>query len=634
MYKKISVIHKSRQSIVWLCERSDGGRAVCKELCSDPKVYEKLKAAECRYIPKIYEINVISENEQGQKSLEIFEEYIEGKTLQELSLSYKEAVRAAVQLCRAVDGLHMLGIIHRDIKPSNIMLDGSGCLKIVDMSSARLFKEEMDKDTVCLGTEGFAAPEQYGYAQTDFRTDIFALGQTLRLVFENRERFPVGYIISRCTSFDPDKRFKSCKKIEFLLKISQPSKICAVIAAAAIVVTAVCISQNSITEPSAAESFETAAVYVQETAESSAETSAPVITETEQTFTAPITDEQTVFSEADVPENESSDLTETTFVTSESKLILDTSDVSENDTDPDYDYGTEELRLSLEAEYASSDEGYTGSDISEGFLFGYDIYSDHIVITSYEGNDTEAVIPNEIDGLPVTEIADSAFAFKKITSVTIPDSVKVIQPSAFLMCSSLETASLGKNVEYIGMEAFMSCEKLRTVNMGEKVRYIGDQCFAGNARLEKIIMPDTVEYLGEGAFMLCNLRSFNIPAGVKVIKPYTFNGKPYSEDDGPYMSYLPPNIEEDMSTVEKIIPSTVKKIEHDAFSGIRSLEKVTVSEGVEVISAFAFHNCPMQDYVWVNETKARRECVFTLYLPESTVISDNTEDMSYEIIRY
>lgn len=585
MYKKISVIHKSRQSTVWLCERSDGGRAVCKELCSDPKVYEKLKAAECEYIPKIYEINVTSENEGGQKSLEIFEEYIEGKTLQELSLSYKEAVRAAVQLCRAVDGLHMLGIIHRDIKPSNIMLDGSGCLKIVDMSSARLFKEEMDKDTVCLGTEGFAAPEQYGYAQTDFRTDIFALGQTLRLIFENRERFPVGYIISRCTSFDPDKRFKSCKQIEFLLKFAQPVKISIGLGAAAVIaVTAVCIAVGSGTEMPA----EAAQMVSFETGEA----------------------ESSIMADTETPA------------------------VPENNIDPDYDYGTEELRLSLEARYAPSDEGYTGSDISEDFLFGYDIYTDHIVITSYEGNETEAVIPHEIDGLPVTEIADSAFAFKKITSVTIPDSVKVIQPSAFLMCSSLETASLGKNVEYIGMEAFMNCEKLCTVNTGDKVKYIGDQCFAGDARLEKIIMPDTVEYLGEGAFMLCNLRYFNIPAGVKVIKPYTFNGKPYSEDDGPYMIYLPPYIEEDMSTVEKIIPSTVKKIEHDAFSGIRSLEKVTVSEGVEVISASAFHNCPMQDHVWVNETKARRECVFSLYLPESTVISDNTEDMSYEIIRY
>ncbi|MGN1106140.1 MAG: serine/threonine-protein kinase [Huintestinicola sp.] len=314
MYKKISVIHKSKQSTVWLCETKEGGRAVCKELRSDPKVYERLKAAECPYIPKIYEINVTSVNEDGQKSLEIFEEYIDGNTLQELSLSRREAVRAAIGLCRAVDGLHSLGIIHRDIKPSNIMLDGSGCLKIVDLSSARLFKEEMDKDTVCLGTEGFAAPEQYGFSQTDFRTDIFAVGQTLRLIFENREPFPVGYIISRCTSFDPDKRFKSCKPIVLLLKTSQPAAICAS-AAAVIAVTALCIIPR-IDSPNVPVS------------------APPVSIETEQT-----------------------------------EISADLINVST--IDPEYDYGVEELRLSLEAEYAPSPEGCEGSDISEGFLFMY-----------------------------------------------------------------------------------------------------------------------------------------------------------------------------------------------------------------------------------------------------------------------
>lgn len=577
MYKKISVIHKSKQSTVWLCETKEGGRAVCKELRSDPKVYERLKAAECPYIPKIYEINVTSVNEDGQKSLEIFEEYIDGNTLQELSLSRREAVRAAIGLCRAVDGLHSLGIIHRDIKPSNIMLDGSGCLKIVDLSSARLFKEEMDKDTVCLGTEGFAAPEQYGFSQTDFRTDIFAVGQTLRLIFENREPFPVGYIISRCTSFDPDKRFKSCKPIVLLLKTSQPAAICAS-AAAVIAVTALCIIPR-IDSPNVPVS------------------APPVSIETEQT-----------------------------------EISADLINVST--IDPEYDYGVEELRLSLEAEYAPSPEGCEGSDISEGFLFMYDIYSDHAVITSYEGEAAEVVIPDELGGLPVTEIAERAFANKKITGVTIPDSIRAIQPAAFFMCASLETVTLGENVEYIGKEAFSGCEMLSTVNMGSKVRYMGDSCFAGDAMLKKIIMPDTVEYLGEKAFFLCNLRYFNIPAGVKVIKPYTFNGKPYSEEDGPSMVYLPPYIEEDNSLKEKTIPSTVRKIEHDAFSGIRSLEKVTVEEGVEVVSATAFHNCPMQDYVWVNETKARRECVFRLFLPEDTVITDNTGDMDCEIIRY
>lgn len=640
MYKKISVIHKSQQSTVWLCETEDGVRAVCKELHSDPKVYEKLRYSECEYIPKIYEINVSPEDEQEQKSLEIIEEYIEGKTLQELSLSYKEAVRAAIQLCKALDGLHSLGLIHRDIKPSNIMLDRQGRLKIVDLSSARLFKDEMDKDTVCLGTEGFAAPEQYGFAQTDFRTDIFALGQTLRLIFENSRRFPVGYITDRCTSFDPDRRFKSCRPIIFLLRFARLGKICAVLAAASVISAVffgIAHSGNAENLPEVSDTsvYDTEMTFSEIAEKSSFPSFSSENTDTEST-------EATAASPREIADEEETETMLSEAPVSESNQTAQTEGSSDtaapvssgNNIDPDYDYGIEALRLSLEAEYAPVSEGYEGSDISEGFIFGYDKYTDHIVITSYEGNDAEAVIPDEIGGLPVTEIADSAFAYKKITSLTVPDSVKVIQPAAFFMCASLETVSLGENVEYIGKEAFADCEKLRSVNMGGRVKYMGDRCFAGDARLEKIIMPDTVEYLGEGAFFLCNLRYFNIPAGVKVIKPYTFNGKPYSEDDGPYMTYLPPYIEEDYSATEKTIPSTVKKIEHDAFSGIRSLEKVTVEEGVEVISATAFHNCPMQDYVWVNETKAKRECVFSLVLPEDTVITDNTEDMNCKIIRY
>lgn len=594
MYKEISEIHRSKQSTVWLCEDEKGGKAVRKHINAEPNVYEKLKEMGSEYVPQIYEINVLSADGKN-KCIEIYEEYIDGKTLQELSLTYKEALSAALQLCRAAEQIHSLGIVHRDIKPSNLMLDGSGHLKIVDFSSARFFKQEMDKDTVCLGTHGFAAPEQYGYAQTDFRTDIFALGQSLRLIFENNVKFPVGYIIDRCTCFDPDKRFGSCKPIIFLLRLADSMKTVAAVSAAVVVIGAAAFC----------------AVGLQAADNDVAGSSVDVVP------TENIVTEQTAFAE------ETADAVTSAHTEAEPIPLVD----------DDNDYGIEALRLSLEDKYAHSDEGYAGSDISEGFLFQYDIYADHVVITKYSGSETDIIIPEEIDGLPVTEIAEMAFSSKKISSVQIPDSVISIAPSAFSGCGSLESVDLGENVEFIGKNAFMNCEMLSSVTMGEKVRYIGDKCFAGDCRIETMIMPDSVEYLGEGAFMLCNLLCFNIPDGVTVIKPYTFNGKVYSEDDGPYTSYFPSDITEDETFKELIIPPTVKKIEHDAFSGIRSLEKVTVSEGVESVSAAAFHNCPMQDHVWIGEKKVERDCIFTLYLPETTAFSDSSEEMKYEIIR-
>lgn len=237
LYKKVSVIKKSQQGTVWLCEDENGEKAVCKELFASPRIYEGLRERNSPYFPKIYELTELCDPDV-HGNVRIYEEYIEGKTLQEMTLSYKAALDAAVGLCKAVEELHSMGIIHRDIKPSNIMLDKNGSIKIVDLGSARFYKEEMDRDTVCLGTQGFAAPEQYGYSQTDYRTDIFAVGQTLRLVFENNIKFPVGYIIDRCTSFDPDKRFGSCKQIIFLLSLAGTVRHAAAVLTAAVFLTA------------------------------------------------------------------------------------------------------------------------------------------------------------------------------------------------------------------------------------------------------------------------------------------------------------------------------------------------------------------------------------------------------------
>lgn len=219
MYKKISLIKKSKHGAVWLCENENGEKAVCKELAASPQIYEALMERNSPCFPRIYELTEICDPDV-YGNVRIYEEYIEGRTLQEMTLSYKAALDAAIGLCKAVEELHSMGIIHRDIKPSNIMLDKNGSVKIVDLGSARFYKEEMDRDTVCLGTQGFAAPEQYGYSQTDYRSDIFALGQTLRLIFENNMKFPVGQIADRCTSFDPNKRFGSCKEIIFLLRLA------------------------------------------------------------------------------------------------------------------------------------------------------------------------------------------------------------------------------------------------------------------------------------------------------------------------------------------------------------------------------------------------------------------------------
>ena len=114
-------------------------------------------------------------------------DYIEGNTLERLlaeegAQPQDKVARWALQLCDVLDYLHTrpMPVIYRDMKPSNIMVKSDGNVVLIDFGTAREFKEHNVQDTCCLGTNGYAAPEQFGgMGQTDARTDIYCLGTTL-----------------------------------------------------------------------------------------------------------------------------------------------------------------------------------------------------------------------------------------------------------------------------------------------------------------------------------------------------------------------------------------------------------------------------------------------------------------------
>ena len=134
------------------------------------------------------------------------------------------------QMCNVLDYLHSQNpsLIYRDMKPANIILKPDGTIKLIDFGIMRTYKRNQSSDTCCLGTKGYAAPEQFGGSQTDARTDIFGLGMTMfrlvtginpaeppyevkpiRLVNPN---LPQGleYIISKCTQPNPEERYQTC----------------------------------------------------------------------------------------------------------------------------------------------------------------------------------------------------------------------------------------------------------------------------------------------------------------------------------------------------------------------------------------------------------------------------------------
>ncbi|MCR5794082.1 MAG: extracellular solute-binding protein, partial [Solobacterium sp.] len=174
-------------------------------------------------------------------------DYIEGEDLQQVIrrekvIPEKTITGWFITLAEVLQYLHsrIPPIIYRDMKPSNVILQKNGRLVLIDFGIAREFKQTASNDTMYLGTIGFAAPEQFGAAQSDGRTDIYSLGMTMHYLAtgKNPHEQPYGYIpvrelnpqiseklekiIEKCTKFDPKDRYQSAK--ELLEDLNRPDQ--------------------------------------------------------------------------------------------------------------------------------------------------------------------------------------------------------------------------------------------------------------------------------------------------------------------------------------------------------------------------------------------------------------------------
>jgi serine/threonine protein kinase len=147
-------------------------------------------------LPRVYD----AFSEQGRSYLVM--EYLEGKTLLQIlsendarPIPVAQVVAYALQLCDVLAYLHQQDppIIFRDLKPSNVIVTESGHIYLIDFGIARLFKEGQQQDTALLGSLGYAPPEQHGIAQTNQRSDLYALGATLHCCLTGKDPYSSGY---------------------------------------------------------------------------------------------------------------------------------------------------------------------------------------------------------------------------------------------------------------------------------------------------------------------------------------------------------------------------------------------------------------------------------------------------------
>lgn len=181
----------------------------------DATVYEYLMKHPIDGMPRIMDVY------EGENSLVVIEEYIEGATLAEIidqgSLDQSRAIEIAMELCRTLAKLHSVDppIIHRDIKPSNVIISGDGTVYLLDINVAKWFNSKEAEDTRLLGTLYYAAPEQlgYGFTASSEKTDIYAFGILLNVMItgklpkEKKASGAVWEIVKRCICLNAEERY-------------------------------------------------------------------------------------------------------------------------------------------------------------------------------------------------------------------------------------------------------------------------------------------------------------------------------------------------------------------------------------------------------------------------------------------
>ena len=252
-YKILNKIGQGGMSVVYLAmnEKANKQWAIKEMRKEKNKNYEimkqslitetnLLKELKHPYLPSIADII------ESDDTIIIVMDYVEGRPLSDIlteegTIEEDKVADYAIQLCDVLDYLHSQKppIIYRDLKPANIMLRPDGKITLIDFGTARKYNYDSVADTTCLGTIGYAAPEQFAgetLRQTDARTDIYNLGATMYHLLTGvnpseppYELYPIRRwdeslsnglekIILRATRKDPDKRFNDCKEMSYALQ--------------------------------------------------------------------------------------------------------------------------------------------------------------------------------------------------------------------------------------------------------------------------------------------------------------------------------------------------------------------------------------------------------------------------------
>lgn len=559
---------------------------------ANPEIYRVLAGIQSPHIPIIYQV------EEREDALYVIEEFVDGRTLNtylaEEELTDTGKVELMLKLCDAMEVLHRCipPVIHRDIKPSNILITPDGELKIIDFDAARQYKAEKNSgDTRLLGTVEYAAPEQFGYSQTDLRSDIYSVGVVFSEINIGKDApFAKDWkrLVDKCTSFDPENRYKNVADlkrdlVKCLGKTKGARKIFYPLVIGAALIALLVAGSLWINHENKNEVVNTEPTYPAQqsvTPEPTSVVQQTVTPKPEKIEGIVLQEDRFAWKEENLPvvvtlEGRELCKVEEVYVCRQADLSdafsEEISEVSEELYQVSADgtelylgtmfFGTYEYpkELSLYVEFSDGrgervwltygEEVPMNMDGAAGTYserFNYEITEDNqVIITGLtdgakaDKRNRELAIPKTLNGMPVVEIAEGAFAGIPLTKVSLPEGLLRIGRGAFYGCN------------------------LRTVTIPASVTYVAPRSFGANHGMKEILVADENE-------------NYSSRTGVLYDKNLTV------------LHQMPANFTGPKFTVSK----SVTKIDEYAFGNCRNLTRVYGDESALTFGELVYWNTP------------------------------------------